>query len=195
MVGGRFVHESQPPARQILFIFPLVLTPCPYVYEDPAAEVIEFVMETANKISSTNDTELLDSHNQEFRDEDLFVLKDMWLLMKTVKPGQRSWYVEYATRYTIRGSNSSRKIEIFILSKAPRPAMGPFSFVLNEYRAYFSAAKRVGRVEYHSPPSTVQIKNEWSYSSAPNIRLLSVDRYNFNILPFCKAAVCICFQF
>ena len=44
-----------------------------------------------------------DSHAQEFRDEDLFVLKDMSLLTKRVKPGQRSWYVDYATRYTIRG--------------------------------------------------------------------------------------------
>ena len=164
-------------------------TPCPYVYEDPAAQVIEFVTETADKISSTDDTEWLDSHAQEFRD-DLFALKGMWLLTKTVKPGQRSWYVDYATRYTIRYSNSSRKAEIFILSKAPRPAMGPSSFLLNEYRAYFSAVKRVGPAEYHSPPSSVQIKNAWSYSSTPNIRLLSMDRYNFNILPFCKAGFC-----
>jgi len=153
-----------------------VPTPCPYVYEDPAAEVNEFVTEI-DKISSTDDTEWLDSHAQEFRDKDLFALKGMWLLTKTVKPGQRSWYVDYATRYTIRCSNSSRKIEIFILSTAPRPAMGPSSFLLNEYRAYFSAVKRVGRVEYHSPPSIAQIKNKWSYSSTLNIRLLSMDRY------------------
>jgi hypothetical protein len=57
LVHGRFVHGSQPPAWQILFIIPLVPTPCPCVDEDPAAEVIEFVMETANKISSTDDTE------------------------------------------------------------------------------------------------------------------------------------------
>jgi hypothetical protein len=68
--------------------------------------------------------------------------------------------------------------------------MGPPSFLLNEYRAYFSAVKRAGRVEYYSPPSTAQIKNELSYSSIPNIRLHSVDRYNFNILPFCKAGFC-----
>jgi hypothetical protein len=114
----------------------------------------------------------------------------MWLLTKRVKPGQHSWYVDYVTRCTIRGSNSSRKIEIFIFSELPRPAMGPPSFLLNEYRAYFSAVKRAGCVEYHSPPSTAQIKNEWSYSSTPNIRLHSVYRYNIHIFPFCKARFC-----
>jgi len=78
----------------------------------------------------------------------------MCLLTKRVKPGERSWYVDYATRYTIRGSNSSRKKEIFIFCKAPRPAMGQTSFLLNECRA----VKRAGRVEYHSPPSTAQIR-------------------------------------
>jgi len=114
----------------------------------------------------------------------------MWLLTETVKLRQCSLYVDYATRYTIRYSNSSRKIEIFIFSKAPRPAMGPSSFLLNEYRAYNSAVKQVGRVEHHSLPSSAQIKNEWRYSSTPNIRLLSMDTYNFNILPFCKAGFC-----
>jgi hypothetical protein len=107
-----------------------------------------------------------------------------------VKPGQRSWYVDYATRYTIRSSNSSRKIEIVTFSKAPGPVMGPPSFLLNEYRAYFSAVKQAGRVEYHSLPSTEKIKNEWSCSSTPNVRLHNVDRYNFNIIPFCKAGFC-----
>ena len=137
-----------------------------------------------------DDTEWLDSHAQEFRDEDLFALMGMWLLTETVKLRQCSLYVDYATRYTIRYSNSSRKIEIFIFSKAPRPAMGPSSFLLNEYRAYNSAVKQVGRVEHHSLPSSAQIKNEWRYSSTPNIRLLSMDTYNFNILPFCKAGFC-----
>jgi hypothetical protein len=136
----------------------------------------------------------VDSHAREFRD-DLFVLKDMWLLTKRVKPGERSWYVDYATRYTIRGSNSSRNTEIFIFSKAPRPTMGPPSFLLNEYRDYFSAVKWAESVEYHSPPSTAQIKNEWSYSSTPNICLHSVGRYNCHNLPFWKAGFCDQYEF
>jgi hypothetical protein len=40
-------------------------------------------------------------------------------------------------------------------------------------------AKRPGREVNHSPPSSAEVKNEWSYSSSPSIRLHSMDRDNF----------------
>jgi hypothetical protein len=34
--------------------------------------------------------------------------------------------------------------------------------------------KRPGREANHSPPSSVEVKNEWSYTSTPSIRLHGV---------------------
>jgi hypothetical protein len=40
---------------------------------------------------------------------------------------------------------------------------------------------RPGREVDPSPPSSVAVKNEWSYTSAPSVCLLSMDRDNFYI--------------
>ena len=39
-----------------------------------------------------------------------------------------------------------------------------------------SAGKRQGREVNHSSPSSSEVNNEWSYTSAPPIRLHGVDR-------------------
>jgi hypothetical protein len=54
-----------------------VPTPRPYDQQVSAEEINEFVMERGNKMSSTYATELLDSHAQEFTDENLLIFKDM----------------------------------------------------------------------------------------------------------------------
>ena len=42
---------------------------------------------------------------------------------------------------------------------------GPPRLQFNGYWHYFPGIKRSGREGNHSPPSTAQIKNEWSYTS------------------------------
>ena len=50
------------------------------------------------------------------------------------------------------------------------------------YNGYIGSFMRVMRPESdvdHSPPSCVEVKNEWSYTSIPSIRLQGVYRENF----------------
>jgi hypothetical protein len=45
--------------------------------------------------------------------------------------------------------------------------------------------KRPYREADDSPPSSAEIKNEWTYISTPSIRLCGVDRDNFAFRPRC----------
>jgi len=49
---------------------------------------------------------------------------------------------------------------------------------------FFPGVKPPGREVNHTPPSTVEVKNEWSCTSTPPICLHGVDRENFI---FCRA--------
>ena len=44
---------------------------------------------------------------------------------------------------------------------------GPPSFLFNGYRGYYPGVNRPGREVDHPPPSSVEVKNEWSCTSAP----------------------------
>jgi hypothetical protein len=46
------------------------------------------------------------------------------------------------------------------------------------YRGIFRG-KRSGALINHSPPSSAEVKNEWSYTSRPSICLHGVDREKF----------------
>jgi hypothetical protein len=41
-------------------------------------------------------------------------------------------------------------------------------------------------MKIHSPPSIAEVKNEWSYTSIPAIRLHGVDRNNFTFSYSCE---------
>jgi hypothetical protein len=43
---------------------------------------------------------------------------------------------------------------------------------------FFPGVKRPGREADHSPPFSVEVKNTWSYTSAPSIRLHGVSTFN-----------------
>ena len=59
--------------------------------------------------------------------------------------------------------------------------MGPPNFLF-EYRSSFTRVKRPGREVNHSQPYSAEVKNGWSYSSIPLIRLQGVDseKFTFN---------------
>jgi hypothetical protein len=63
-------------------------------------------------------------------------------------------------------------------SKSSRPPLGPTQPVINRHRGPFPGVKRPGRDVNHSP-SSVEVKNEWSYTSTPIICLHGVDMDNF----------------
>jgi hypothetical protein len=65
-----------------------------------------------------------------------------------------------------------------------------FSVFLRTYRmiqwepAFFPRVKRPERDVNHWPPSNVEVKREWSYTSIPPICLYGVDKENFTFLRF-----------
>jgi hypothetical protein len=78
--------------------------------------------------------------------------------------------------WAIGGSNPDR-VKGFI-SSANRPGQlwGPPSLILNRYRGSFQGVKRAGREVDHSPPSSAEVRNEWSCTSASSRCLDGVDR-------------------
>jgi hypothetical protein len=63
---------------------------------------------------------------------------------------------------------SKRSLKFF--SSPPRPdrLWGPPSLLFKGYRGFFpQGVKRPGRVVDHSPPSSAEVKNTWSYTYAP----------------------------
>jgi len=63
------------------------------------------------------------------------------------------------------------------------------SFLLNGYRSSLPLVKRPRREVNHSPPPPAEIKNEWSYTCTPSIRLNDLDRDNFTF-HFFSALIC-----
>jgi len=61
---------------------------------------------------------------------------------------------------------------IFLFFKTPRQPMGPPSLLLNGHYGSLPLVKRPGREFDHSPSSSVEVKNEWSYTSTPPICLM-----------------------
>lgn len=47
---------------------------------------------------------------------------------------------------------------------------------------FFPGGKATGGEDYHSPPSSPEVKSKWSYTSTPPISLHGVDRENFAVL-------------
>ena len=62
--------------------------------------------------------------------------------------------------------------------KTFRPALGTPSLLLRGYRGFFPGLKRSGREVNHLAVYSAAVKNEWSCTSTPSIRLHGVDRDN-----------------
>ena len=60
--------------------------------------------------------------------------------------------------------------------KTFRPALGTPSLLLRGYRGFFPGLKRSGREVNHLAVYSAAVKNEWSCTSTPSIRLHGVDR-------------------
>jgi hypothetical protein len=74
---------------------------------------------------------------------------------------------------------------IFLFSTASRPSLGPTQPPIQRVTGFLSSGvKRLGREADDSPPSSVEVKNEWRYTSTPNYvlmpRCLVKHRDNFN---------------
>jgi len=71
------------------------------------------------------------------------------------------------------------KILKFSFPKRPDRLWGPPSLLFNGYWVSLPGLQRPGREDVHSLPFSAELKNEWSYNSAP---LHGVDRDNFTFI-------------
>ena len=72
------------------------------------------------------------------------------------------------------GFQYRQRHERFLTSKTSEPSLGPTIFILNGY-----GHKATGTWSC-SPPSSSEVKNEWTYTSVPPICLHGVHKKNFN---------------
>jgi hypothetical protein len=68
----------------------------------------------------------------------------------------------------VLGFDSRRRLVIFLFTTASRPALGPTQPPIQWVAGALSLGlKRPGREADHSPPSSAEVKNAWSYTSTP----------------------------
>jgi hypothetical protein len=72
----------------------------------------------------------------------------------------------------VLGFDSRQGLGIFFITTAYRPALGPTQPPIQRVPGALPVGiKRPGREAYHSPPSSAEVKNAWSYTSILPIRL------------------------
>jgi len=70
---------------------------------------------------------------------------------------------------------TSARLGIFLFTTAFRTSLGPTQFPIQWVQGVLSPrVKRPGREADHSPPSSAEVSNEWSYTSDPSIHLHGV---------------------
>jgi hypothetical protein len=79
--------------------------------------------------------------------------------------------------FGVLGFDSWRGLGIFLFTTASRTALGPTQPPIQWVPGVLSlGVKRSGHEADHSPPSNAEVKNAWSYTSTPPIRLNGVVR-------------------
>jgi hypothetical protein len=73
------------------------------------------------------------------------------------------------------GFESRQGWEFFLFTSTSRPALEPAQPPIQWLPGALSlGVKRLGRGADHSPPASAEVKNAWSYTSTPPIRLHDV---------------------
>jgi hypothetical protein len=114
------------------------------------------------------------------------------------------WVVGIATKVRAEWPRNRGSIPAgprdFSLLQCPERLWGPSSLIFNAYRRRFSpSVKRPEREYNHSPPSSVEVKNKWSYTytspyawlacTGPTLPLGLLDYYKYDyVLNFTSIA-------
>jgi hypothetical protein len=84
------------------------------------------------------------------------------------------WY-SAGIRLDDRGFENQQGLGIFLFTTESRPALEPTEPPIQWLPGALSlVVKRPGREADHSPPSSVELKNAWGYTSTPPISLHGV---------------------
>jgi hypothetical protein len=89
------------------------------------------------------------------------------------------------------GSYPDRDKRFLSCTKRPGRLGDPTSHLFIGHRGSFPAVKRLGHEVNHSSPSNDEVKQEWSYTSSPPIRLHGVDRENFTFVSITVVVVVV----
>ena len=84
--------------------------------------------------------------------------------------------------WTVQDLNPTRDKGFSSTQKCPDQLYSPPQFLFNWYWGPFTRVKQMGHDVNHSPPSTADVKHEWSYIFIPLIRFHGVYRDNFTFL-------------
>jgi hypothetical protein len=76
-------------------------------------------------------------------------------------------------------SNPGRGKILSLLQNNPDWLFGTPSLIFSGYPGSTKGVKWLGHDVNHSPPSSPEVKNEWSYTFAPPLYLHGMDRDNF----------------
>jgi hypothetical protein len=92
------------------------------------------------------------------------------------------WYLKLSY---VLGFGPRQGLGIFLSATASRPALGPIQPPIQLVPGIVSPrAKRSGREANHSPSSSAEVKNAWSYTSAPQYFFMAwclVKHWDFTI--------------
>jgi hypothetical protein len=101
----------------------------------------------------------------------------------------------WATDWTmgVLGCDSRRRLRIFLFTTASITALGPTQPPIQWVPGALNLGeKRPGREADHSPPSSAEVKNAWSYTSTPQYVFMAWclvkhrDNFNFYLYPVVK---------
>jgi len=87
---------------------------------------------------------------------------------------------DWPTGRATQGSSPGTGKILFSPQNRPDSIWGPISLTFNEYQSSFLRVERWRREVDHSPPSSAEIKNQWSYASTPPMCFHDVDEENFS---------------
>jgi hypothetical protein len=116
----------------------------------------------------------------------------LWITEKMIDYVQL-WRAGIAQSYSARlragwsGVQIPEQLGISFFTTTARPALRPTQPPLQWVPGALSPeGRRPGRETDHSPPSSAEVKNEWSYTSTPRIRLhgvvLSYEKHRDNFM-------------
>jgi hypothetical protein len=94
----------------------------------------------------------------------------------------------YSARSPHQKSRTTFEFLFAAFLQTSRPTVGPPSLPCNRYWFYFPWVQRSGNEVNHSPVSSAEVKNQWSYTSTQPVRFLGVDREDLTSTSHLSAA-------